>query len=344
MTQQNTEMVYKYTILENAVLKDVERFNKNEVLAYMSLMSFANEEGRCFPSYDEIARIMRTSRRTAIDAVNGLVSKGVVKIENRPKCEKKKEMTSNLYTLVSSDAWNGAMSNNRLFMLNRKTKYSVIVSKAKATKVAKNLDKKNKPECESDLLTTNIKTHNECFLDTSIPSGTSIMQQENSDKVLQKATESEVVDSQNVKMLKENNIKFAPINKDRAMIDALDTEVLKQAIATTVDNASIPNWNYVKKVYGDLMDMPSQESKPSHSNDHKVKTRFHNINQTFTKYSPNELEKLLQESQKGKFTERKPVNETRYKKTGFHNFDETFTQYSEAEFNDMVDRMQATKW
>lgn len=34
----------------------------------------------------------------------------------------------------------------------------------------------------------------------------------------------------------------------------------------------------------------------------KVKTRYHNINQTFTNYSPDELEKLLQESQKGKFT------------------------------------------
>jgi hypothetical protein len=33
-----------------------------------------------------------------------------------------------------------------------------------------------------------------------------------------------------------------------------------------------------------------------------VKTRFHeNCNQTFDKYTPEELEKLLQESQKGKF-------------------------------------------
>lgn len=33
----------------------------------------------------------------------------------------------------------------------------------------------------------------------------------------------------------------------------------------------------------------------------KVKTRFHNINETFRNYSPDELEKLLRESQKGKF-------------------------------------------
>ena len=33
----------------------------------------------------------------------------------------------------------------------------------------------------------------------------------------------------------------------------------------------------------------------------KLKTRYHNINQTFKKYSDDELEKLLQESQKDKF-------------------------------------------
>ncbi|MGL5642349.1 MAG: DnaD domain protein [Paraclostridium sp.] len=48
------------------------------------------------------------------------------------------------------------------------------------------------------------------------------------------------------------------------------------------------------------------EAKKANSNANKnnvkqVKTRFHNINQTFNKYSPDELEKMLQESQKGKF-------------------------------------------
>ena len=33
----------------------------------------------------------------------------------------------------------------------------------------------------------------------------------------------------------------------------------------------------------------------------QVKTRFHNINQTFTKYSPDELERIVLESQKDKF-------------------------------------------
>ena len=46
-----------------------------------------------------------------------------------------------------------------------------------------------------------------------------------------------------------------------------------------------------------------KKSTPKNSTDKvpQVKTRYHNINQTFTNYSPDELEKLLQESQKGKF-------------------------------------------
>lgn len=45
----------------------------------------------------------------------------------------------------------------------------------------------------------------------------------------------------------------------------------------------------------------SNNANKNNSNNQHVKTRFHNINQTFTKYSPDELEKMLQESQKGKF-------------------------------------------
>ncbi len=45
----------------------------------------------------------------------------------------------------------------------------------------------------------------------------------------------------------------------------------------------------------------STNTNKNNSNNKHVKTRFHNINQTFAKYSPDELEKMLQESQKGKF-------------------------------------------
>lgn len=71
-----------------------------------------------------------------------------------------------------------------------------------------------------------------------------------------------------------------------------------------------------------------------------VKTRFHNINQTFNKYSPDELERILKESQKCKFES----IDHNYKKTKFHNFDETFTNYNSEELNDIINKSQEAKF
>lgn len=61
----------------------------------------------------------------------------------------------------------------------------------------------------------------------------------------------------------------------------------------------------VKNVVGYLLKAIQEDYKPiiSKSNNSipSVKTRFHNINQSFKKYAPEQLEKILQESQKGKF-------------------------------------------
>ena len=77
-------------------------------------------------------------------------------------------------------------------------------------------------------------------------------------------------------------------------------------------NGIVKSWN--EKNIKTLEDLAASEeefkrkseTKKSNSstnkgNSQKVKTRFHNINQTFNKYSSDELEKILQESQKGKF-------------------------------------------
>ncbi|SCI10599.1 Uncharacterised protein [uncultured Clostridium sp.] len=76
-------------------------------------------------------------------------------------------------------------------------------------------------------------------------------------------------------------------------------DYLEEKLELTKNN---PN---IKNVIGYLINAIQKDYKVS-INDAKcfiprVKTRFHNINQTFTNYSPDELEKLLMESQKGKF-------------------------------------------
>ena len=81
---------FDFTILENDIVRDTNKYNKNELLAYIAISFHADKAGTCFPSYEGIARIMRTSRTTAINAVQGLVEKGVIKLENRKSDEKKK--------------------------------------------------------------------------------------------------------------------------------------------------------------------------------------------------------------------------------------------------------------
>lgn len=100
-----------------------------------------------------------------------------------------------------------------------------------------------------------------------------------------------------------------------------DIELILEACSKSknIPNPSIAYINGIVKSWNDkniktLEDLKvsedeykhKSETKKSSSNDSKnnvkqVKTRFHNINQTFSKYSPDELEKILQESQKGKF-------------------------------------------
>ena len=111
---------FDFTILENDIVRDTEKFSKNELLAYIAMCYHADKAGTCFPSYEGIARIMRASRTTAINAIQGLVEKGVIKLENRKTDVKKKELTSNLYTLAM-----GLMSGN-MDVINALDVYAVM--------------------------------------------------------------------------------------------------------------------------------------------------------------------------------------------------------------------------
>ena len=51
---------FNFTIIENDIIDDIERFDKNDLLCYMVLCRFANNEtGECYPSYKTIAEKMR---------------------------------------------------------------------------------------------------------------------------------------------------------------------------------------------------------------------------------------------------------------------------------------------
>ncbi|MGL5711854.1 MAG: DnaD domain protein [Paraclostridium sp.] len=122
-----------------------------------------------------------------------------------------------------------------------------------------------------------------------------------------------------------------PTRSEKELMDAwfdkyiLDIELILEACSKSKNisnpsisyiNGIIKSWNEKNiKTLEDLKVSEEEYKKKSevkkantggHKSTHKqsapqVKTRFHNINQTFSKYSPDELEKILQESQKGKF-------------------------------------------
>ncbi|SCJ49482.1 Uncharacterised protein [uncultured Clostridium sp.] len=92
---------FNFTMLENDIIDNIDRYTKSEVLAYMVLARYANSDDSCFPSYNTIASKMRCTRRTAIDAIKSLEKKGVIKKVTR-KNESNSENNTNVYKLVGA--------------------------------------------------------------------------------------------------------------------------------------------------------------------------------------------------------------------------------------------------
>ncbi|MBS6509778.1 MAG: hypothetical protein KH369_16370 [Paraclostridium bifermentans] len=106
----------------------------------------------------------------------------------------------------------------------------------------------------------------------------------NTNKELIESTTHLIIDSSN----KEYKVK--KWKKDR-LIKAID--IFKQQEGVY--------FSLLEKIYKDDKNFTTYQSKDVTQQNKQAKTRFHNINQTFTKDSPYELEKILQESQKDKF-------------------------------------------
>lgn len=83
-------------------IMDVPDLDIYEQMVYIVLRSFASaREATAFPSYATIAKLGRMSRRKAIDAVQSLVEKGLLRKEMRFDVSKNRKIrnTSNLYTI-----------------------------------------------------------------------------------------------------------------------------------------------------------------------------------------------------------------------------------------------------
>ena len=252
---------FDFTILENDIIRDTDKYNKNELLAYIAISYHAdNKTGTCFPSYESIARIMRTSRTTAINAIQGLVEKGVIKLENRKSDEKKKELTSNLYTLVSNKFWEQVQAENRLYLIKKGADYKKRYAKGKATKIAnqnaklkEELEngKKNTPDStaiETDVNYINNSKNNS--FDNNIISQDTVKINDSQKEISPKKEQSmSNALKQRLDLLKNAGIKYVPYKSESELIEGLDLEILKRAIDITVEQSTSRSWKYVLPTY-----------------------------------------------------------------------------------------------
>ena len=75
---------FNFTLIENELIDDIEKFDKNDLLCYMVLCRYANNStSECYPSYKTIAEKMRVGVSTAMKAIKSLESKGVIEISSR---------------------------------------------------------------------------------------------------------------------------------------------------------------------------------------------------------------------------------------------------------------------
>lgn len=231
-TQENNKDNKKrvnFTILQNEILADPKLFNKNEVLAYMALSYYANSDNECFPSYEKIARIMRTGRTVAIQSVRGLVEKGVLIVEHRKSTESPKKLASNYYTIIDeAPRWKFVSEENKKKLKEQDEKYEKIEEQKRLNKTKKLEESKknaqnteNEPKIESDQV---------------------IETQENAEKTNKTC-------SICAQILVENEIKYAPIKQEKERIDAMNPDILLRAIELAQANCPNADWYDVDRYY-----------------------------------------------------------------------------------------------
>lgn len=266
---------FDFTILENDIVRNTKKYSKNELLAYIAISFHADKTGTCFPSYEGIARIMRTSRTTAINAIQSLVKKGVIKLENRKADEKKKELTSNLYTLVSNKFWEQVERENKIYLAKKGADYKKRYAKGKVTKIAnqnaklkEQEDKKNTPDStaiETDVHPQNsYKNLNNSFDKSIIAQESNDCTQESFNKNGQNMTNNQEMSDElkiRLKLLKDAGIKYVPYKTDAEMIESLDIDILKQAINTTVEESYSKSWRYLLRTFDDICMKTNKEKQ-----------------------------------------------------------------------------------
>ena len=114
-----------------------------------------------------------------------------------------------------------------------------------------------------------------------------------------------VVENKNIELIENRTHLKAMSNNMKRKACKWNTERLDKAIDIFISKEG-EYFSLLEKIYKDDKNFVPKvntktQIKSQSNNNPKFKTRFHNINETFRNYPPDELEKLLREAQKGKF-------------------------------------------
>ena len=108
-----------------------------------------------------------------------------------------------------------------------------------------------------------------------------------------------VVENKNIELIENRTHLKAMSNNMKRKACKWNTERLDKAIDIFISKEG-QYFSLLEKIYKDDKNFVPKVNTKS-NNDPKFKTRFHNINERYNEYEPDELERLLRESQKDKF-------------------------------------------
>ena len=110
---------------------------------------------------------------------------------------------------------------------------------------------------------------------------------------------SDVVENKNIELIENRTHLKAMSDNMKRKASKWNIERLDKAIDIFISKEG-QYFSLLEKIYKDDKNFVPKVNTKS-NNDPKFKTRFHNINERYNKYEPDELERLLRESQKDKF-------------------------------------------
>ena len=250
--------------------------NAKSLFAYLA--AYAGNGDTAFPSVELILYHMDWSKTSFYKYRNELEEKGYLRVE---QVKQKGKFSHNIYRLIAipientdnspcpkkwdTEKWDTKKSDTEIWDTNKNS--------IKINSINKNsLDiKKNKKETNFDKIINEYTSNND-------------LKETIRDFMRMRKTIKAAMTDRALKIL------LTKLN-GLAENDAKKIEILEQSISNS--------WRGVFPINQTKTNSDNSISKKN--TNMQVKTRFHNINENFRNYSPDELEKLLKESQKGKF-------------------------------------------